>query len=181
VAGFDICESSIVNAKANAAANGLECCEYYCGKAEDTLPKFLATLPAASSIIEASTPVAPAADAAATAASTVAATVPTPLAPSSTAASSPIATIPALVAVVDPPRSGLHPNVLKALRRCTRLDALVYVSCNPVTLFADLHKLTQSASSKSQGAAFELEKVVAVDMFAHTEHVEVVVALRRRK
>jgi tRNA (uracil-5-)-methyltransferase len=181
VAGFDICESSIVNAKANAAVNGLECCEYYCGKAEDTLPKFLATLPVSAAIESAKVTVSVLPTTDPTAAATATATT-DGSAPASAAVSPPAVRIPALVAVVDPPRSGLHPNVLKALRRCARVDALVYVSCNPVTLFADLHKLTQTAAtSKSLGVPFELEKVVAVDMFAHTEHVEVVVALRRRK
>lgn len=36
-----------------------------------------------------------------------------------------------IVAIVDPPRSGLHRDVLKALRTCKGLDRLVYVSCNP--------------------------------------------------
>jgi tRNA (uracil-5-)-methyltransferase len=35
-----------------------------------------------------------------------------------------------IIGIVDPPRSGLHPNVLKALRTCKGLDRLVYVSCN---------------------------------------------------
>ena len=36
-----------------------------------------------------------------------------------------------LIGIVDPPRSGLHREVLKALRTCKGLDRLVYVSCNP--------------------------------------------------
>lgn len=35
-----------------------------------------------------------------------------------------------IIGIVDPPRSGLHPTVLKALRTCKGLDRLVYVSCN---------------------------------------------------
>ena len=35
-----------------------------------------------------------------------------------------------IVGIVDPPRSGLHRDVLKALRTCKGLDRLVYVSCN---------------------------------------------------
>jgi tRNA (uracil-5-)-methyltransferase len=35
-----------------------------------------------------------------------------------------------IVGIVDPPRSGLHPTVIKALRTCKGLDRLVYVSCN---------------------------------------------------
>ena len=36
-----------------------------------------------------------------------------------------------IIGIVDPPRSGLHKEVLKALRTCKGLDKLVYVSCNP--------------------------------------------------
>ena len=35
-----------------------------------------------------------------------------------------------IVGIVDPPRSGLHKDVLKCLRTCKGLDRLVYVSCN---------------------------------------------------
>lgn len=35
-----------------------------------------------------------------------------------------------IVGIVDPPRSGLHRDVLKCLRTCRGLDRLVYVSCN---------------------------------------------------
>lgn len=35
-----------------------------------------------------------------------------------------------IVGIVDPPRSGLHKDVLKAIRTCKGLDRLVYVSCN---------------------------------------------------
>jgi tRNA/tmRNA/rRNA uracil-C5-methylase (TrmA/RlmC/RlmD family) len=34
------------------------------------------------------------------------------------------------VAIVDPPREGLHPKVIQALRKCKGLDTLVYISCN---------------------------------------------------
>lgn len=39
-----------------------------------------------------------------------------------------------MVAVVDPPRAGLHKDVLIALLTCPALKRLVYVSCNPETL-----------------------------------------------
>lgn len=39
-----------------------------------------------------------------------------------------------LVAVVDPPRAGLHRNVLRALLACKELKRLVFVSCNPDSL-----------------------------------------------
>ena len=38
-----------------------------------------------------------------------------------------------IVGIVDPPRSGLHRDVLRALRTCKGLNRLVYVSCNAQT------------------------------------------------
>ena len=35
-----------------------------------------------------------------------------------------------IVGIVDPPRSGLHQDVLRCLRTCKGMDRLVYVSCN---------------------------------------------------
>jgi hypothetical protein len=35
-----------------------------------------------------------------------------------------------VVAIVDPPREGIHPKVIQALRKCKGLDTLVYISCN---------------------------------------------------
>jgi 23S rRNA (uracil1939-C5)-methyltransferase len=75
------------------------------------------------------------------------------------------------VAVVDPPRAGLSG---KALRRLARLEAsrLVYVSCNPTTLAANVKEL-----GKEWG--YTLKRVRPVDMFPHTPHVEAVALLTR--
>lgn len=43
-----------------------------------------------------------------------------------------------IVGIVDPPRSGLHRDVLRALRTCKGLNKLVYVSCNAETQMRDL-------------------------------------------
>ena len=37
--------------------------------------------------------------------------------------------------IVDPPRSGLHPNVIRAIRGCSAIKRLIYVSCNPTGSF----------------------------------------------
>ncbi|MEM7495049.1 MAG: 23S rRNA (uracil(1939)-C(5))-methyltransferase RlmD [Myxococcota bacterium] len=72
------------------------------------------------------------------------------------------------VAVVDPPRAGLHATALKALiahapRR------IVYVSCNTATFARDLGPLL--------AARYRLQWVRPVDMFPHTAHIETVAAL----
>jgi 23S rRNA (uracil1939-C5)-methyltransferase len=75
------------------------------------------------------------------------------------------------VAVVDPPRAGLSS---KALRRLARLEAprIVYVSCNPTTLAANVKEL-----AREWGYSLELAR--PVDMFPHTPHVETVALLTR--
>ncbi len=75
------------------------------------------------------------------------------------------------VIVVDPPRAGLSG---KALRRMARLEAprIVYVSCNPTTLAANVKTLETDWG-------YRLERAQPVDMFPHTPHVETVALLTR--
>merc|ERR1711991_182475 len=35
-----------------------------------------------------------------------------------------------IIAVVDPPRAGLHSDVTRALRNCLSVQSIVYISCN---------------------------------------------------
>jgi 23S rRNA (uracil1939-C5)-methyltransferase len=75
------------------------------------------------------------------------------------------------VVVVDPPRAGLSG---KALRALARLEAptIVYVSCNPTTLAANVKELAGEWG-------YRLERCRPVDMFPHTPHVESVSLLRK--
>ncbi|CAG9312479.1 unnamed protein product [Blepharisma stoltei] len=85
-----------------------------------------------------------------------------------------------ITGVVDPPRNGLHKNILTALRTTKGLDNLVYVSCNPETMFKDLVQLCAPESGKKfRAPPFVPLRVQPVDMFPHTPHVECVVALKR--
>src|SRR5688572_26397990 len=52
-----------------------------------------------------------------------------------------------LVAIVDPPRAGLHKDVVKALLTCAPLKRLVYVSCNPDSLADNMAMLCSPPSS----------------------------------
>lgn len=79
-------------------------------------------------------------------------------------------------AIVDPPRPGLHKDVLVALRSCKRLSRLVYVSCNPESLAEDVVKLCLPQEGQDP---FVPVRAVAVDMFPHTLHVEMVLLLER--
>lgn len=70
--------------------------------------------------------------------------------------------------VVDPPRAGLSPESLEALRSGSA-ERLVYVSCNPATLRRDAELL----------AGWRLSEVRGVDMFPQTSHVECVARFDR--
>ena len=39
--------------------------------------------------------------------------------------------------IVDPPRNGLHKDILTASRKCDAITELIYVSCNPTGSFID--------------------------------------------
>ncbi len=71
------------------------------------------------------------------------------------------------VAIVDPPRAGLHIDVVSTLMFCEP-KKIVYVSCNPATQARDIQLLSDR---------FEVTRVQPVDMFPHTHHVENVVLL----
>ncbi|KAK9841753.1 hypothetical protein WJX81_000856 [Elliptochloris bilobata] len=84
----------------------------------------------------------------------------------------------ALVAVVDPPRAGLHPRVLHSLLQCAALRRLVYVSCNPDTLARDAAALC-APQGRGGPLPFAPVRAAAVDLFPHTAHVEAVLLLER--
>ena len=74
------------------------------------------------------------------------------------------------VIITDPPRAGMHPDVVKTILRAAP-KRIVYVSCNPATQARDLQDLD---------AQYKVTAVQPVDMFPHTPHVENVVLLESR-
>jgi 23S rRNA (uracil1939-C5)-methyltransferase len=74
------------------------------------------------------------------------------------------------VIITDPPRAGMHEDVIDAIRFASP-QRIVYVSCNPATQARDLSLLD---------ADYRVTKVQPVDMFPHTHHVENVVLLEKR-
>ncbi|KAF1785013.1 RNA methyltransferase TrmA, active site [Phytophthora cactorum] len=87
-----------------------------------------------------------------------------------------------VVAIVDPPRAGLHHQVLRALRACPPVERIVYVSCNPTnSLVRDAVTLCGPSTKSIQGQAFEPVHAVPVDMFPHTPHCEMIIVFDRVK
>jgi tRNA/tmRNA/rRNA uracil-C5-methylase (TrmA/RlmC/RlmD family) len=72
-----------------------------------------------------------------------------------------------LVLLVDPPATGLSPNIRRAIVDLVP-STFIYVSCNPPTLARDLNELQQR---------FSIESVTPLDMFPQTAEIEVAVHL----
>lgn len=85
-----------------------------------------------------------------------------------------------IVAVVDPPRGGLHFDVVKALRKNQAIKRVVYVSCNPSSLAENVKRFLHPPNKNWKGEAFVAVKAIPVDLFPHTEHCEMVMLLERR-
>jgi len=71
------------------------------------------------------------------------------------------------VIITDPPRAGMHPDVVNRLMEI-EAPKIVYVSCNAATQARDLLILKEK---------YDTVKIQPVDMFPHTQHVENVVLL----
>jgi len=75
------------------------------------------------------------------------------------------------VIILDPPRDGMHKDVIAQLRK-VKSPKILYISCNPQTQARDLMLLCED---------YDIVISQAVDMFPHTQHVENIVLLNIKK
>ena len=73
------------------------------------------------------------------------------------------------VIVTDPPRIGMHPDVVAAILKMAP-EKIVYVSCNPSTQARDIALMKDK---------YKVTKMQPFDMFPHTSHVENIALLVR--
>jgi 23S rRNA (uracil1939-C5)-methyltransferase len=74
------------------------------------------------------------------------------------------------VVILDPPRKGCGDKMCSILAH-SKIPRIVYVSCNPNSFCHDMEILAKS---------YKLETVQPVDMFPHTDHVEMAAQLIRK-
>lgn len=75
-----------------------------------------------------------------------------------------------LVLLMDPPRAGSTARFLDAAVELAP-SRIVYISCNPATQARDAEYLARFG--------YEIDAIVPVDMFPHTDHIECVCRMRR--
>ena len=73
--------------------------------------------------------------------------------------------------VVDPPRTGLGKDFVNTILK-TKINRIVYVSCNPATLAKDLEILKDT---------YDIKSISVLDMFPNTVHVESITTLTLKK
>ena len=86
---------------------------------------------------------------------------------------------------VDPPRAGVGPVTQRVLGR---FDRVLYVSCNPESLAADVAALVNGAggggsgeNGPGQNGTHEVTAAAVFDQFPYTDHIECGLLLERRK
>lgn len=77
------------------------------------------------------------------------------------------------IIIVDPPRGGLHPNVIDKILEL-KIPVILYVSCNPVSQADNLQLLCNSGF-------YEITAIQPIDMLPNTYHVENIVKLVKRQ
>ncbi|MFH1676671.1 MAG: TRAM domain-containing protein [bacterium] len=74
--------------------------------------------------------------------------------------------------IANPPRTGIHSDLLETINRCDSIRRIVLVSCDPSTCTRDINLLVKGG--------FEAEPLTIFDCYPQTPHVETVVALFRK-
>ena len=74
------------------------------------------------------------------------------------------------IIIIDPPRAGMHKKTILDITE-KRPKKIVYISCNPSTQARDVKELSEYH--------YSLKKILPLDMFPHTPHVENIAILEK--
>lgn len=75
------------------------------------------------------------------------------------------------VIITDPPRAGMHKNVIQQIRKIAP-KKIVYISCSPPSQARDISFLSDM---------YDIKFVQPIDMFPHTTHAENIVLMELKK
>ncbi|KAJ3105279.1 tRNA methyltransferase 2 [Phlyctochytrium planicorne] len=151
VIGIDIVPEAIKDAEVNAAANGVANAVYFAGKVEDVIKQILPMY------------------------------MPKDVEEAKALESKRSLVDPddVVVAVLDPPRTGVHSDVVKAVRACAGIQRVVFVSCEFSQSSGNIADFCRPTSNKFKGTPFRPVRAIPFDLFPHTPHCELLMELRR--
>lgn len=84
-----------------------------------------------------------------------------------------------VVAIVDPPRAGLHPKVVKSIRTFIGVNELVFISCAFKLAKENIINLCCEDSRNCKGPPFSPISCTPFDIFPYTNHYETLLYLKR--
>ena len=82
------------------------------------------------------------------------------------------------VAIVDPPRAGLHPRAVSALRS-SGVQSFVYISCDANAAMKNFVAFGRPTSRAFPGDPFIPRRAIPVDLFPHANHFELILLFER--
>jgi tRNA (uracil-5-)-methyltransferase len=83
------------------------------------------------------------------------------------------------IAVLDPPRAGVHNSVVMALRSNSVVKRVVYVACEPNNLWRNALALCRPSSKQYGGLPFRPVNAIGLDLFPHTPCAELICVFER--
>lgn len=86
-----------------------------------------------------------------------------------------------VIAVLDPPRSGVHSSVIRAVRESQQIEKVIFISCDPKQAMQNFIGLCRPTSNRFKGMPFKPSRAVSIDLFPHTDHCEMMIEFVRLK
>lgn len=82
------------------------------------------------------------------------------------------------IAILDPPRAGVHKDLIKRIRKIPQIKELFFISCDYKQTIINAKDLIRE-ESKAYGKSFKLIDTTCFDMFVGTKNLEVLFHFRR--
>ncbi len=79
------------------------------------------------------------------------------------------------ILIMNPPATGVTPNIIQAAVKQSSIRNLIYLSCDPATLARDVGRIKTLDKSSS----FQIDEIYMIDFYPQTEKIETLVFMSR--
>ncbi|OBZ86355.1 tRNA (uracil-5-)-methyltransferase A [Choanephora cucurbitarum] len=84
-----------------------------------------------------------------------------------------------VLAILDPPRSGVHSSVIRAVRESEKIQKVIFISCDAKQAMQNFIGLCRPTSNRFKGLPFKPSRAISIDLFPHTNHSELMIEFTR--